>query len=138
MLQVDSQHPAVKCHSGGVLIIYHAAISLREGIERRQRRKITRNVLGSERELRIERFMTAGFASRPLGEVGGVSRNRLLVDKMIVWRTILGLIMASKWPEPESQSACRFSNDRRQGLVINANKLPRCALLRQESPASIS
>src|SRR6266849_3518210 len=44
-----------------------------------------------------------------LREVGGVSRNRLLVDKMIVWRTILGLIMASKWPPPESQSACRFS-----------------------------
>src|SRR3979411_2541040 len=66
-------------------------------------------VLGSERELRIERFMTAGFANRPLGEVGGVSRNRLLVDKMIVWRTILGLIVASKWPAPESQSACRFS-----------------------------
>jgi hypothetical protein len=78
------------------------------------KKKITRNVLGSERELRIERFMTAGFATRPLGEVGGVSRNRLLVDKMIVWCTILGLIMASKWPAPESQSACRFSNDRRQ------------------------
>jgi len=59
------------------------------------KKKITRNVLGSERELRIERFMTAGFATRPLGEVGGVSRNRLLVDKMIVWCTILGLIMAS-------------------------------------------
>jgi len=59
------------------------------------KKKITRNVLGSERELRIERFMTAGFATRPLGEVGGVSRNRLLVDKMIVWWTILGLIMAS-------------------------------------------
>ena len=43
-----------------------------------------------------------------------------LADKMIVWRTILGLIVASKWPAP--QSACRFSNDRRQGLVINANK----------------
>jgi hypothetical protein len=56
------------------------------------KKKITRNVLGSERELR---FMTAGFATRPLGEVGGVSRNRLLVDKMIVWCTILGLIMAS-------------------------------------------
>ena len=41
---------------------------------------------------------------------------------MIVWRTILGLIVASKWPAPESQSVCRFSNDRRQGLVINANK----------------
>jgi hypothetical protein len=27
MLQVNSQHPALKCHSGGVLIIYHAAIS---------------------------------------------------------------------------------------------------------------
>jgi hypothetical protein len=52
-----------------------------------------------ERELRIERFMTAGFASRPLREGGGVSRNRQLADKMIVWRTILGLIMASKWPE---------------------------------------
>jgi hypothetical protein len=59
------------------------------------KKKITRNVLGSERELRIERFMTAGFATRPLGEVGGVSRNRLLVDKMIVWCTILGLIVAS-------------------------------------------
>jgi hypothetical protein len=57
--------------------------------------KITRNIPGSERELRIEGFMTAGFANRPLGEVGGVSRNRLLVDKMIVWCTILGLIMAS-------------------------------------------
>src|SRR5271168_3444783 len=88
------------------------------------KKKITRNVLGSERELRIEGFMTAGFANRPLGEVGGVSRNRLLVDKMIVWRTILGLIMASKWPPPESQAACRSSNDRRQGLVINADKLP--------------
>jgi hypothetical protein len=53
--------------------------------------------------------MTAGFATRPLREVGRASRNRLLVDKMIVWRTILGLIMASKWPPPESQSACRFS-----------------------------
>jgi hypothetical protein len=31
-----------------------------------------------------------------------------------------------------------FSNDRRQGLVINANKFRRCTLLRQESPASIS
>ena len=41
--------------------------------------------------------MTVGFATRPIGEVGGVTRNRLLVDKMIVWRTILGLIMASKW-----------------------------------------
>jgi hypothetical protein len=97
--------------------------------------KITRNVLSSERVLQIERFMTAGFASRPLGEVGGVSRNRLLVDKMIVWRTILGLIMASGWPAPESKSARRFSNDDAKGLVINANKLPRCALLRQESPA---
>jgi hypothetical protein len=97
--------------------------------------KTTRNVPGSERELRIEGFMTAGFATRPLGEVGGVSRNRLLVDKMIVWRTILGLIMASKWPAPESQSACRFSNDRRHRLAINANKLlPRGVLLRQESP----
>jgi hypothetical protein len=57
--------------------------------------KLTRNILGSERELRIEGFMTAGFANRPLGEVGGVNRNRLLVDKMIVWCTILGLIMAS-------------------------------------------
>src|SRR5260370_42243977 len=66
--------------------------------------------------------MTAGLAIRRLREVGGVSRDRLLVDKMIVWRTILGLIMASKWPAPESQSACHFSNDRRQGLVINASK----------------
>ena len=84
---------------------------IRKCIERarRQRREITRNVPSSERELRIERFMTAGFATRPLGEVGGVSRNRLLADKMIVWRTILGLIMANKWPAPESQSACRFS-----------------------------
>jgi hypothetical protein len=72
------------------------------------KRKITRNVLGSERERRIEGFMTTRFADRPLGEVGGVSRNRLLVDKMIVWRTILGLIMASKWPAPESRSACHF------------------------------
>jgi hypothetical protein len=96
--------------------------------------KITRNVPGSERELRIEGFMTAGFATRPLGEAGGVSRNRLLVDKMIVWRAILGLIVASKWPAPESQSACRFSNDPRQGVVINASNLPRCAFLRQESP----
>ena len=32
--------------------------------------------------------------------------------------------MASKWPAPESQSACRFQNDRRQGLVINASKNP--------------
>jgi hypothetical protein len=99
---------------------------IRECIERarRQRRKITRNVLASERELRIERFMTAGFATRPLGEVGGVSRNRLLVDKMIVWRTILGLIMASKWPAPALQSACRFSNDRSQGLVIQRKQNP--------------
>jgi hypothetical protein len=79
-------------------------------------------MLSSERELRIERFMTAGFATRPLGEVGSASRNRFLADKMIVWRTISGLIMAGKWPPPESQSARRFSNDRRQGLVINANK----------------
>src|SRR5882757_11028865 len=93
------------------------------------KKKITRNVLASERELRIEGFMTAGFASRPLGEVGGVSRNRLLADKMIVWRTILGLIVASKWPAPEPQSACRFSNNRCQELVIHASKLPRCALL---------
>jgi hypothetical protein len=84
--------------------------------------KITRNVPGSERELRIERFMTAGFATRPLGEVGGVSRNRLLADKMIVWRTILGLIVASKWRAADSQSACRFPNDRRQRLVINADQ----------------
>jgi len=61
----------------------------------------------------------------------------MLADKMIVWRAILGLIMASKWRVPWSQSAHRFSNDRRQGLVINANKFPRCALRRQES-ASIS
>jgi len=27
MLQVDSRYPAVKCRSGGVFIIYHAAIS---------------------------------------------------------------------------------------------------------------
>jgi hypothetical protein len=78
------------------------------------KKKITRNVLGSERELRIERFMTAGFATRPLGEVGSVSRNRLLADKMIVWRTILGLIMASEWRVPGSQSARSFSNDRRK------------------------
>jgi hypothetical protein len=38
---------------------------IRKCIERarRQRRKITRNVLGSERELRIERFLAAGFAT---------------------------------------------------------------------------
>ena len=54
---------------------------IRECIERD---KITRNVQGSERELLIERFVAAGLTSRPLGEVGGVSRNRLLVDKMIV------------------------------------------------------
>jgi hypothetical protein len=65
-----------------------------------------------KRELRIERFMTAEFANRRLREVGGVSRNRLLVDKMIVWRAILGLIVASKWPAPEPQSACRFSTPR--------------------------
>ena len=34
-----------------------------------------------------------------LEKVAAFSRSRLLVDKMIVWRTILGLIMASKWPE---------------------------------------
>ena len=84
--------------------------------------KITGNGLGSERELRIERFMTVGFATRPLGEVGSASRNRFLAHKMIAWRTILGLIMAGKWPPPESQSARRLSNDRRRGLVINANK----------------
>jgi hypothetical protein len=56
--------------------------------------------------------MTAEFANRRLREVGGVSRNRLLVDKMIVWRAILGLIVASKWPAPEPQSACRFSTPR--------------------------
>jgi hypothetical protein len=67
------------------------------------KKKITQNVLSSERELRIERFMTAGFATRPLGEVGSASRNRFLADKMIVWRTILGLIMAGKWPPPESR-----------------------------------
>jgi hypothetical protein len=78
--------------------------------------------------------MTAEFANRRLREVGGVSRNRLLVDKMIVWRAISGLIVASKWPAPEPQSACRFSTTDAKGLVINANKLPRCALLRQESP----
>jgi hypothetical protein len=61
------------------------------------------------------RFMTAEFATRPLGEVDGVSRDRLLVDKMIVWRTILGLIMAGKWPAPESQSACRFSTTDAKG-----------------------
>jgi hypothetical protein len=91
--------------------------------------KITRNVPGSERELRIERFMTARFADRPLGEVGGVSRNRLLVDKMIVWRTILGLIMASKWPAPESQSACRFSTararDQRKQIPAMRAPMPR-------------
>jgi hypothetical protein len=96
MLQVNSQHPAVECCSGGVLIIYHAAI-LYENVSNvlDAKNKITRNILGNERELRIEGFVTAGFANRPLGEVGGVSRNRLLVDKMIVWCTILGLIMAS-------------------------------------------
>jgi len=81
--------------------------------------------------------MTAGFATRPRGEVRSAIRNRLLADKMIVLRTILGLIMASKWRVPGSQSARRFSNDRRQGRVINANKFPRCAFRRQES-ASIS
>src|SRR3981081_4209947 len=95
-------------------------------------------VLGSERELRIERSMTAGFANRPLGEVGGVSRNRLLVDKMIVWRTILGLIVASKWPAPESQSACRFSIDRCQGLVINANKFRDARSYAKNPPPPIS
>jgi hypothetical protein len=84
------------------------------------KKKITRNVLGSERELRIERFVAAGLASRPLREVG----NRLLVDKMIVWRTILGLIMASKWPAPESQSACRFSNDQHQGARDQRKQAP--------------
>ena len=67
--------------------------------------------------------MTAGFASRRLREVGGVSRNRLLVDKMIVWRTILGLIMASKWPGPESQICLPFFNDRRQALVIQRKQI---------------
>src|ERR1700694_4334837 len=87
--------------------------------------KITRNVPGSERELRIERFMTAGFATRPLGEVGGVSRNRVLVDKMIVWRTILGLIVASKWRAADSQSACRFSTtDAKAG--DQRKQIPRC------------
>src|SRR6267378_1633938 len=99
--------------------------------------KITRNVLSSERELQIERFMTAGFASRSLREVGDVSRNRLLVDKMIVWRTILGLIMASKWPGPESQSACRFSTTDPRGRDQRKQN-PRCALLRQEPPARIA
>jgi hypothetical protein len=67
MLQVNSQHPALKCHSGGVLIIYHAAISKENASNgSTPKKKITLNVLGSEREVRIERFMTAGFASRPL------------------------------------------------------------------------
>jgi hypothetical protein len=88
------------------------------------KKKITRNVLGSERELRIERFMTAGFATQPLGEVGGVSRNRFLADKMIVWRTILGFIMAGKWPPPESQSARRFSNDQHQGARDQRKQAP--------------
>jgi hypothetical protein len=77
---------------------------------------------GGERELRIERFMTTGLANRRLREVDGVSRNRLLVDKMIVWRTILGLIMASKWPPPESQSACRFSTTDAKGLVVKRKR----------------
>jgi hypothetical protein len=64
--------------------------------------------------------MTAGFATRPLGEVGGVSRNRLLVDKMIVWCTILGLIMASS----QRQSHNLLAVFQRQGLVINAQKTP--------------
>jgi len=69
------------------------------------KKKLTRNVQGSERELRIERFMTAGFATRPPGEVGGVNRNRLLVDKMIVWCTILGLIMASSQRQSHNLTA---------------------------------
>jgi len=56
MLQVNSQHPALKCHSGGVLIIYHAAISKNECIERLDAKKNTRIVSGRERELRIEKF----------------------------------------------------------------------------------
>lgn len=99
--------------------------------------KITGNGLGSERELRIERFMTVGFATRPLGEVGSASRNRFLADKMIAWRTILGLIVAGKWPPQESQSACCFSTTDAKG-VINADKFRRCTLLRQEWSASIS
>src|SRR5712664_108469 len=132
MLQVDSQHPAVKCHSGGVLIIYHAAISLREGIERarRQRRKITRNVLASERELRIERFMTAGFANRRRREVGGVSRNRLLVDKMIVWRTILGLIMAANG-QRQSHNLLAIFQQPMPRARDQRKQIPRSALLRQ-------
>ena len=99
------------------------------------KKKITRNVLGSERELRIERFMTAGFASRPLGEVGGVSRNRLLVDKMIVWRTILGLIMAGKWPEPECNLLAVFQRPTPRARDQHKQN-PRCALLRPGPPGS--
>jgi hypothetical protein len=39
----------------------------------------------------------------------------------------LRLFVASKWPAPESQSACRFSNNRRQGLAISANRFTRSA-----------
>ena len=58
-----------------------------------------------------------------LEKVAAFSRSRLLVDKMIVWRTILGLIMASKWPPPESQSACRFSTTDAEGSRSTQNKL---------------
>src|ERR1700726_3095790 len=85
--------------------------------------KITRNILGSERELRIEGFMTAGFANRPLGEAGGVSRNRLLVDKMIVWCTILGLIMASSQRQSHNL------------LAIFQRPTPRARDQRKQSPA---
>src|SRR6267142_2776893 len=40
---------------------------------------------------------------------------------MIVWRTILGLIMAGKWPAARVTIYLPFFNDRRQGLVINAD-----------------
>ena len=92
-----------------------------------------------QRTRTLNRKICGSRVSKPatLGEVGGVSRNRLLVDKMIVWCTILGLIMASSQRQSHNLLAV-FQMTDAKGLVIDAKKLLRCALLRQEFPASIS
>jgi hypothetical protein len=54
---------------------------------------------------------------------------------MIVWRTILGLIMASKWPAPQSQSACRFSmTDAKGSRSTQTNSREARSYARKSSP----
>jgi hypothetical protein len=73
------------------------------------------------------------LASRPLGEVGGVSRNRLLVDKMIVWRTILGLMVAAN-SQRQSHNLLAVFQQPMPRARDQRKQIPRSALLRQESP----